>query len=321
MEASPIPVLCVTDEKPGHTAQTAGLIAALARRAPVDVRHQTPISMLSALRDLATGATPEGYLGQTADRPDRDPSPTLVICCGHATHLTGLALRRALGARVVVLMRPSLPLGWFDLVVAPQHDGAAPSDRLILTSGVLNPLTAEGPHHPDHGLVLVGGPSRHHGWDEAGLLGQLRAVVAATPGTRWTVTTSRRTPDSTARALLSCGLPGVEVVPRERTAAGWVAQHLADASVAWITEDSVSMVYEALTAGVAVGLLAVPPLGSSRVTRGVDALVAEGRVVRWPDWQPGSALPRHAPLAEADRVAGEILRRWYPAHLLADRQA
>ena len=70
------------------------------------------------------------------------------------------------------------------------------------------------------------------------------------------------------------------------------------------------MVYEALTAGVAVGLLSVPRLSQDRVTRGIDALVKDGQVVRFEDWKAG--VPLHAampPLAEADRVAAEIVRR------------
>jgi hypothetical protein len=78
------------------------------------------------------------------------------------------------------------------------------------------------------------------------------------------------------------------------------------------------MVYESLTAGVAVGLLEVPPKGSSRVTRGVATLAAEGRVTRFSDWTPGAALTLGTPLAEADRVAGEILRRWFPERMKSD---
>ena len=66
-----------------------------------------------------------------------------------------------------------------------------------------------------------------------------------------------------------------------------------------MTEDSVSMVYESLTAGAATGLLAVPRLGETRITAGVANLQREGFVTPFADWQrtgrlstPPSAWPK-----------------------------
>lgn len=318
-DSQPLKIWRVTDLRQGHLAQSEGLCDALGRLTTTDVISIPALPRLEAIADCLWppyGASPE-YPHARSELDARG----LILCCGHRTHLTGLALRRTLGGHLVVLMRPSLPLRWFDLVVAPRHDGLAASARMLQTEGVLNPLTPEGPHRPDRGLILIGGPSRHHKWDNASLIDQLRKVASATPRMRWTLTTSRRTPAATTHALVSLRVPGLDVVPMEQTGQGWVAAQLAEASSAWITEDSVSMVYEALTAGVAVGLLGVPAKASSRVIRGVEDLVAEGRVARFANWHPGSELPHRAPLAEADRVAREILRRWYPYHLCADQQS
>ena len=115
--------------------------------------------------------------------------------------------------------------------------------------------------------------------------------------------------------LEALNLPNLIVVPFAHTGRGWVGTLLSGSSTAWISEDSVSMVYEALTSGVAVGLLDVKAIRPSRVSRGIEALVREGRVTRFSDWEPGTPLTRKAPLAEADRVAREILRRWFPERL------
>jgi hypothetical protein len=70
------------------------------------------------------------------------------------------------------------------------------------------------------------------------------------------------------------------------------------------------MVYEALTAGVGVGLLETPRHRKDRVTRGIDALIESGRVTPFANWTGEMPLRRiNPPLAEADRVAAEILRR------------
>ena len=309
----------VSDDRAGHLAQTAGLAAALGTLTPVLETQVRRGHAATALAGWLIGSSlpadgPSIAVGNAALRGTAD----LILCCGHATHLTGLALRRAVGGRLVVLMRPSLPNCLFDLVVAPRHDGLSESGRVLLTDGVLNPLTTTGLHDPRRGLMLLGGPSRHHGWDEGAVLEQVRTLAAASPGVAWALTTSRRTPASTLQVLTSLSLPNLAVTPLGSTPPGWVAQQLADCATVWITEDSVSMVYEALTAGVAVGLLQVPVRRDSRVVRGMRALAAAGRVTPFAAWQGGEPLARGEPLAEADRVAKEILRRWFPDRLGAD---
>ena len=64
------------------------------------------------------------------------------------------------------------------------------------------------------------------------------------------------------------------------------------------------MVYEALTAGAAVGILPVPRRHASRVTTGLDRLVKENWATPYSTWEQGTAL--HAapePLDEATRCA------------------
>ena len=91
----------------------------------------------------------------------------------------------------------------------------------------------------------------------------------------------------------------------------WLAQQLQRVCCTWVTEDSVSMMYEALTAAVPVGLLSVPPLRRDRIVRGVDALVASGNVMRFDDWCRGRPLPRPVEVFdEANRVAAHVARRW-----------
>ncbi len=296
-------VIRVIDGKPGHESQTGGLVSALLRIGTFKVVDLKPLDP-SGLLSLGFG-----YRGQFARFAGRNP---LILCCGHRTHLTALALQRAVGGRVVVLMRPTLPLGLFDLAVIPKHDSPPTDANVFATSGVLNPMRAEGRHAPGRGVFLIGGPSRRSGWDNATLLRQIASIAGRTSETQWALTDSRRTPPETKAALKSSAWANVNVTPDGQTWPGWVADHLAAAGTAWITEDSVSMVYEALTAGAAVGLLSVPRLKLDRVTRGIDALVEAGRVTRFADWRAGKPLcVAQPPLAEADRVAAEIVRRGF----------
>jgi mitochondrial fission protein ELM1 len=225
-------------------------------------------------------------------------------------------------------MKPSLPRVWFDLCVVPEHDtvqgstsaagagraGAAnlTGNNVLITRGALNGMQP-GDKQPQTGLMLIGGPSRHHGWRETELLAQVEAIVSRDRNVCWTLTTSRRTPPSTTARLARIEAANLEVVPVNATGPGWLAERLARAALAWVTEDSVSMVYEALTAGCATGILAVPARGRGKrkIQLGIEALRRDRLVTDYTSWQGGATLvPPPAPFNEAARVATWILDKW-----------
>lgn len=294
----------VSDGKPGHDNQSRGLVAALARRRSVQEHVLEPLDARRAVWHLLRRRYPEA---------EALPSPDLIVGAGHATHGALLAARRARGGRTVVLMRPSLPLSWFDLCVIPAHDRPPQRANVLVTRGALNAVTPATAKDPDAGLILIGGPSRHYQWDAQNLLTQIRAITAA-GSPQWLVATSRRTPQATETALRELESERVRLVPWRDTEPGWLPDQLARASVVWISADSVSMVYEALTAGAACGLLHVPAKGRSRISRGIDQLVEQGWIVPYRQWQQGTALvPPREPFDEAGRCARWIEQQWLHA--------
>lgn len=291
-----------TDGKAGHENQTRGLLAALAGRMPLDVRWIKVPGYSSVLTNLMT----KRFLPGAAL-----PSPDFLIGAGHRTHLPMIAARRARGGRSIVLMKPSLPRVWFDLCVVPEHDNLT-GNNVLATRGALNGMQP-GDKQPHTGLILIGGPSRHHGWRESELLAQVSDIVKRDSAIRWTLTTSRRTPPSTTARLARLDAANLEVVPAEATGPGWLSGQLAHAALAWVTEDSVSMVYEALTAGCATGVLAVPARrrGKKKIQLGIEALRRAGLVMDYASWRAGEELvPPQAPFNEAARVAAWIVSKW-----------
>lgn len=291
-----IVVWIVSDGKPGHVNQSLGLAEALARAVP------TAIHTLPAQPALRAG------LAWLLRRPLAQglPAPHLILGAGHATHLTLLAARRTHGGRTVVLMKPSLPRRCFDLCIVPKHDGIEPDTRTLVSEGALNRIQPALDADPAHGLILVGGPSAHFAWDSAAVSAQIDSLVEHTPGTRWTLATSRRTPaDFVSHWSASSGL---DFVPHTATAADWLPAQFARCGTVWVTPDSASMVYEALTAGAAVGVFELRAKPDSRVARAVAQLADAGRVMHLASWRATGTLPRATPpLAEAERCAHWIL--------------
>ncbi len=237
------------------------------------------------------------------------PAPDLIIAVGHRTHWPALAARRAHGGKLVVLMRPSLPLSWFDAVVMPQHDAPPTRPQVLATEGVLNPVRAA-PVRGAHTLVLIGGPSKHFVWQNDAVLTQLRAIVATLDGP-WELADSRRTP-AELRTVLRQQFPE-NFRPVDAMPADWLAARMNDADTIWVSMDSVSMIFEALTAGARVGLLELPASKTTRLVRGIQALVKANRVVTFSAWQAGQPLALLAPLNEAQRCARWLLQRWFAA--------
>lgn len=303
----PLIIWRFTDGKPGHEKQTLGLAHALLRNQPGQCFDLPAPARAASLWQWLRGRFPAG---------NGLPAPDILLAAGHATHFAVLAARRAfggkfggtLGGKAVVLMKPSLPLALFDLCVIPEHDNPPPRDNVVSIRGVLNDVqTAKAPS-PEQGLMLIGGVSSHYRWDDAKVAATVTRIAQLAPDIHWQLTTSRRTP-TTFLAALPQALPGnLKLMPPDEAGPGWLEQALAQASQVWVTEDSVSMLYEALTAGAGVGLLRLDDARDTRVHRGVEKLVADGWVTPFEAWHGGQPLaPLRQGFNEAERIARLLL--------------
>ncbi|MEW6132419.1 MAG: ELM1/GtrOC1 family putative glycosyltransferase [Pseudomonadota bacterium] len=299
-----------TDGKRGHDNQSLGLVEALCRLAPCRVQTFTvkrgwPQAFAWLLGRFSAG--------RNLQKPD------LILGAGHATHWPMLAARRAHGGKIAVLMKPSLPLSWFDRVIAPAHDfpnhphpnPPPPRGReeIILTEGPLNRILPSAAKDEGRGLMLIGGPSSEYGWSETALLKQIHLVALHRPETDWLLTTSRRTPRGFLANLGKLGLANVQAFAHDEVAGDWLPHQLARAKQVWVTPDSASMVYEALTSGAAVGCFELPYARPGRVARGLEKLAREGRLTMFADWERRGRLePGSQPLNEAERCARLLLQ-------------
>lgn len=287
----------LVDGKPGHDRQSAGLVAALGERIAInpitiDVRHARV-----GLWHYARARVPFGT---------RAPSPALIIGAGRTCQWPLLAARHARGGKAVYLMKPAWPLWCFDFCVIPDHDEPPRRANVCVSEGVLNDLSRADPD-ADSGLILLGGPSSHFGWDERGVLRQIHTIIDAFPDQHWLVTDSRRTPATTRQALAVPANRNVEFISADTLGSDELRERMRRAEMIWVSADSVSMIYEALTTGASVGLIDVPPARSSRISHIGEQLAARERVTRFSDWQAGAMLGAHPPLDEARRCAAVLL--------------
>jgi mitochondrial fission protein ELM1 len=269
---APLHIWRLIDGKPGHEKQSLGLVLALSKLKKVtcddvEVRHSVPTQIIQFLLGRFT-------LGKKFKKPN------LIIGAGHRTHFSILAAKRAYGGKSIVLMKPSLPYFLFDLCLVPDHDNPPKRANIISTIGALNPLGLEGlpKKIPSSHLILIGGPSPHYVWDNNLIIEQIEQIVKKGQKSiqKWILTTSPRTPKEFIENLRERKLSNLKIYHYKDTKPGWVEEMLLASENAWVTPDSISMVYEALSANCKVVVLELQePLKNDKVARNISLLKEE----------------------------------------------
>jgi len=316
---SPLNIMVCSDGRPGHEKQTLSVVAALKTLTPIRMETRRLIQT-SGIRRVFQG------LGSflKPDKPAMDKNGSgidLIIGAGSTTHLPMVAMKLRSDARLVICMAPEpLLRPFFDLCLVPRHDNPPRRGNIFTTFGPPCLAAGRAAHDAKKGLILAGGldPKSHY-WDTPTLLAQIRELSARQPAMTWTVSSSPRTPADAIAQLqdLAGKNSDFSFFNADDTPAGWIETAYREHGQVWVTADSVSMVYEALTAGCRVGILPVAwKHPGNKFQRGIDDLVEHALVVDFFQWQNGASWPpMTAPLNEAERCALEILQRWWPERL------
>ncbi|CAA0116373.1 mitochondrial fission ELM1 family protein [Zhongshania aliphaticivorans] len=288
-------VWVITDGRLGHLNQLRGLIERLQAKAELEL-HWLDIS-----RQPFRFSRSESLLRQFQSQS----KPDWVLSAGSKTHLPLLWCKWVLGAKAFLLMRPSLPLCFFDAVCMPLHDSPPERDSVLATFGVINHIVPNyDGRNEGRGLILLGGINTHFRWDNAAIIEQVKCIAAASPECEWLVSDSPRTPADLLAELADLDLANIETLSYKNTGSGWLPHTLAAVGQVWVSCDSVSMVYESVSSGAPTGLLSLKPLRESRVTKSMAQLAGSGFATAFENAALATALPPAAhPLWEADRVA------------------
>ena len=364
-KAGPGRVVLLIDDTRGHFHQSRGIARWLERLCGADVREiQVPI--LKGLRRFLVlkiqgrhldSASPEeakawlrkaGFSVEThADILGSEPG-TLFMATGNSASSFCLALAKALKGYSAVIMTPDV-VGTrpFDFAIVPEHDRPGRSDKILTTLGAPNhiycpDLEAEAerlfaPLKPFPGKVvslLLGGSDDNYELTPAWIRTVLPSLreAAEKQEAALLVTTSRRTGAEADRAVESvfAGSPATRyLLLASKSPENPVPAMLGAATHVLVTEDSVSMVSEAATAGFRVGLLRVgrkqTPKTKSRNLFGAgtvrfdelfERMAGKGLVEDLgaaPDFDnflAHAARKTEVPFNEARKAAEWIMNRW-----------
>jgi len=268
---TPLKVIFLADTRPGHYHLAQGVIAALQRLRPVEVTR-VPVERrwIVPTRWLRRRIGSENFVPprmlRMAYRIDAEalPRADLVISAGGETQMPNICVTRLLGVPNIYcgsLLRGLGPENFSLVISSYDRDAGSPRHLVTLKPSSIDPealgrpasIPRYGPaHKPRLAGLLVGGnagPFRYRRGEWQRLLAFIEEVSAAW-GTRWLVSTSRRTPATVADRIAKLALND-EVVARfidYRTAGpGTLPEIFARAEVIVCTEDSSTMISEAVS--------------------------------------------------------------------------
>lgn len=316
----PLNIMAFLDGRPGHEKQTKSVLTAIARMTPIHVifEYLEPGRVLKGISDWIR------YIGwrlTPVNRPAQRQATDLVIGTGTFTHIPMVLYKNRTGSKAVTCMSPAYPLTReFDLCLVPHHDRKPTANNIFVTIGPPISPSVHGEHDPGKGLILVGGvDKRSHRWHSGVLLEQIQSILAKETQTTWTISSSPRTPVETIDVLekLATVFGNTIFFKSQETPAGWVERQYGRNDVVWVTADSISMIFESISAGCRVGVLPVDwKYAESKFERCIDYLIEHQWVTSYENWHAGTAsVAKRARLDEAARCAKEILQRWWPDRL------
>lgn len=314
----------LSDGRAGHLAQALGLAEAIARRRPADIETHAihmkpwatrlPAGVIHGMGRLMNDWPFAALQDNGADM--RWPWPDVVISAGRRTAPVAAVLRRRHGVVALQLLDPKIPANTFDAVLIPSHDDLQGAN--VYTSlGALNRVhparvrsaamdltDAVAPLPAPRVGLLIGGPSSSAEFTEADGARLCLAIENLCTQHSVLVTTSRRTLPGLSRHLADTLGDRAAVWSPDGTHNPYPGL-LGHVDAVIVTEDSVNMASEAASVGLPVHVFPITRV-AGKIAQFHEDLAKygasrrfTGSVGRW----------NYAPLAEADRLAEDLLRR------------
>jgi len=270
---TPLKIIFLADTRPGHYHLAQGVIAAIARHRPVEVtrievkrKWIVPTKWLRARINAKSFFPPRMLRMSYHIDAYKLPKADLVVSAGGETQMPNICVSRFLGGIPNIfcgsLLRGLGPENFSLVISSYERDATSPRHLVVLKPSAVDPdklgrpavVPRYGPGlHPRVVGLLIGGnagPFRYktEEWDR---LLTFAAEVSRAWGTKWLVSTSRRTSVSVADKIAALAKDDSVIahfIDYRTAGAGTLPEIFGKADVIVCTEDSSTMISEAVTA-------------------------------------------------------------------------
>lgn len=312
---NPLNIVAFFDGTVGHEKQTNAILNALAKKTSIKVENEKISLHKHSVKDWMRYIY-EFVAPKKLDKRKID----LIIGTGTHTHIPMLCLKNQCGARAITCMTPNfLLMKQFDICFVPWHDGLKSGSNIFTTIGPPCCAVSAGNRNIKNGLILIGGiDNKSHKWNCADIINCVKIIVEKETFKNWTISSSPRTPKSTVKQLedFASKMSNVNFFKAGDTPSRWIEKQYAENHAVWITADSISMIYEGLTAGCNIGILPVLwKKKNSKFQKSENYLFENNLAISYEMWLNGKTITNKKPLNEAVMCAEEILKKWWQIRL------
>ena len=278
-----------TDGKAGHDKQSLALVESLMNQTKCRLFDFNVQDQRNPILDI---------IFKNYKLPEGTTKPDIAIGAGHKTHLHLLAIKRCFNAKIVVIMKPSIPLIFFDLCIIPKHDGIKNGPNIINTQSSLVKFNSNLKKKENTGLILIGGPSKHYFWDSKTVLEEICKISKKFKFRKLLLSTSRRTPFDFLDQLNELNIPDIKVYEYSKIKSDWLDKHINKVKNIWVTNDSYSMVTEALASGADVDIIGLKVKQDSKLSK-------EMKVIK-------NNIKRKIPIQNEAKVVAKFIKKiWF----------
>ena len=278
-----------TDGKAGHDKQSLALVESLMNQTKCRLFDFNVQGQRNPILNI---------IFKNYKLPEGITKPDIAIGAGHKTHLHLLAIKRCFNAKIVVIMKPSIPLIFFDLCIIPKHDGIKNGPNIINTQSSLVKFNSNLKKKENTGLILIGGPSKHYFWDSKTVLEEICKISKKFKFRKLLLSTSRRTPFDFLDQLNELNIPDIKVYEYSKIKSDWLDKHINKVKNIWVTNDSYSMVTEALASGADVDIIDLKVKKDSKLSK-------EMKVIK-------NNIKRKIPIQNEAKVVAKFIKKiWF----------
>jgi mitochondrial fission protein ELM1 len=247
-------ILWIKDGKKGHEKQVQALLEELSKTTDIKIYEEDyHISSLKRFFDIFHHST--SYMFKRYDsckiiKSYNQNDIHLVVGAGSNIHTRLLLLKKVLkdifnkNIIAISVLTPSLFKNEFDYICAPKHDEMKLTNfkNTIFFEGSLAKVSTQ---EPDVGIGLIGlgGANTHFVFNEDDLIKQIEYILSLYPNKDWYLFSSRRTTELMISKINILSNSYSNLITTHQS----FDEIIRRASIKFITQDSMNMVYESLS--------------------------------------------------------------------------
>jgi len=278
-------ILWIKDGKKGHEKQVQALLEELSKTINIKIYEEKyHINSLKRFFDILHHAT--SYVLKKYDsckiiKSYYENDIHLVVGAGSNIHTRLLLLKKALkdiydkDIIAISVLTPSLFKNEFDFICAPNHDEIKLKNikNTIFFEGSLAKVSTQ---EPDDGIGLIGlgGINKHFKFNEDDLIKQIEYVLSLYPNKDWHLFSSRRTTELMISKINKLSNSYSNLIIDHES----FDEIIKRASIKFITQDSMNMVYESLSTKGQTFVFNMKYKNENKITKQIKKLIENKQI-------------------------------------------